>query len=105
MRFIRDDARISGPVNMSAPGVVENRGLMRALRRVVGMPIGLPSWRFMLEPAMWVLRAEPDLVLNSRWIAPGVLEDAGYAFAFPELESALRDVREKDSRTAPSSSG
>lgn len=105
VRFIRDDARVSGPVNMSAPGVVDNRGLMRALRRVVGMPIGLPSWRFMLEPAMWVLRAEPDLVLNSRWIAPGVLEDAGYAFAFPELEPALRDVREKDSRTAPSSSG
>lgn len=93
VRLIRDDDRIAGPVNMSAPGVVDNRGLMAALRRVVGMPIGIPSWRFMLEPAMWVLRAEPDLVLNSRWIAPGVLEDAGYSFAHPELEPALRDVR------------
>lgn len=93
VRLIRDDDRISGPVNLSAPGVVDNRGLMAALRRVVGMPIGIPSWRFMLEPAMWVLRAEPELVLNSRWIAPGVLDDAGFTFAFPELEPALRDVR------------
>lgn len=93
VRTIRDDERITGPVNLSAPGVVDNRGLMAALRRVVGMPIGIPSWRFMLEPAMWVLRAEPDLVLNSRWIAPGVLERAGYAFAHPQLEPALRDIR------------
>lgn len=93
MRLVRDDDGISGPVNLSAPGVIDNRGLMAALRRVVGMPIGLPSWRFMLEPAMWVIRAEPDLVLNSRWIAPGVLDDAGYAWVQPDLEPALRDVR------------
>lgn len=105
VRLIRDDPSLSGPVNMSAPGAVENRELMASLRRVVGMPIGIPAWRFMLEPAMWVLRAEPDLVLNSRWVAPGVLEDAGYAFAFPELEPALRDVRAKDARSASSSSG
>lgn len=93
MRLVRDDDGISGPVNLSAPGVIDNHGLMAALRRVVGMPIGLPSWRFMLEPAMWVIRAEPDLVLNSRWIAPGVLDDAGYAWVQPDLEPALRDVR------------
>lgn len=93
MRLVRDDDGIAGPVNLSAPGVIDNRGLMAALRRVVGMPIGLPAWRFMLEPAMWVIRAEPDLVLNSRWIAPGVLDDAGYTWAHPDLEPALRDVR------------
>lgn len=92
VRFIRDDASIQGPVNLSAPTQTDNRGLMATLRRVVGMPIGLPSWRFMLEPAMWVLRKEPELVLKSRWVAPRVLTDAGYDFTYREIEPALRDV-------------
>lgn len=92
VQFLRDHPDISGPVNLSAPEQVDNRNLMAALRRTVGMPIGLPAWRFMLEPAMWVLRTEPELVLKSRWVAPQVLTDAGFTFAHPELEPALRDV-------------
>jgi NAD dependent epimerase/dehydratase family enzyme len=92
VRFVRDDPRISGPVNLAAPGTSDNRGLMAALRRVVGAPIGLPAGRFMLEPAMWVLRTEPELVLKSRWAAPETLTGAGYEFTYPELEPALRDV-------------
>ena len=98
VRFVRDDPSIEGPVNFSAPTQTDNRGLMATLRRVVGMPVGLPSWRFMLEPAMWVLRKEPELVLKSRWVAPQVLADAGYAFEYPELEPALRDVWEQSRR-------
>lgn len=92
VRFIRDHPEIDGPVNMAAPGAVHNRELMAALRSTVGMPFGLPAWRFMLEPAMWVLRTEPELVLKSRWVAPGVLTDAGYRFAHPELDEALRAI-------------
>ncbi|MDY0910972.1 epimerase [Microbacterium sp. CFBP9034] len=92
MRFIRDDPAISGPVNLATPEATDNRTLMATLRRVVRAPIGLPAWRFMLEPAMWALRTEPELVLKSRWVAPGILDDAGYRFAHAELEPALRDV-------------
>ena len=92
VRFIRDSPGIVGPVNLAAPGASDNRTLMATLRRAVGAPIGLPAGRFMLEPAMWALRTEPELVLKSRWAAPGVLTAAGYTFAFPELEGAVRDV-------------
>ncbi|WEK60413.1 MAG: DUF1731 domain-containing protein [Candidatus Microbacterium colombiense] len=92
VRHIRDDPSIDGPVNISAPTQSDNRGLMATLRRVVGMPFGLPAWRFMLEPAMWVLRKEPELVLKSRWVAPQVLTDSGYEFRYPELEPALQDA-------------
>ncbi|MCK3769806.1 DUF1731 domain-containing protein [Microbacterium aerolatum] len=96
VRFIRDTPSIRGAVNMSAPTQTDNRTLMATLRRLVRMPLGLPAWRFMLEPAMWVLRTEPELVLKSRWVAPQVLLDAGYRFRFRELEPALRDIRRKD---------
>lgn len=92
VRFIQAHPEISGPVNLSAPQQVDNRGLMAALRKTVGAPFGLPAWRFMLEPAMWVLRTEPELVLKSRWVEPGVLKDAGFEFQHPELSEALRDL-------------
>jgi NAD dependent epimerase/dehydratase family enzyme len=94
MRFIRDTPSLEGPVNVTAPHPVDNRALMRALRDVVGVPVGLPAPRFVLEPAMWALRTEPELVLKSRWVLPEKLTEAGFRFTCPELEPALRAVAE-----------
>ena len=92
VRFVRDRPDISGPVNLSAPDVIDNATLMATLRNAVGARIGLPAWRFMLEPAMWALRTEPELVLKSRWAPPGVLQETGYRFVHPVAASALADV-------------
>ncbi len=92
VRFLRDHDTLSGPVNLSAPGVSDNRTLMRELRRVARMPWGLPAWRWMLDPAMAVLRNEPELVLKSRWALPRRLTEAGFTFRFAELGGALDDV-------------
>ena len=92
VQFVRDQPEIAGVANLSAPNPSDNRALMAALRRTVHAPVGLPAWRFMLEPAMWALRTEPELVLKSRWVVPETLTNAGYRFAHPELEPALRDV-------------
>ncbi len=62
------------------------------LRRIVGAPFGLPAYRWMLEPAMWALRTESELVLKSRWVQPERLTAAGFAFAHTDLEEALRTV-------------
>ena len=83
---------ISGPVNLASPHPSTNAGLMSAMRRAVGRRAGLPAFRWMLEPAMFVLRTEPELVLKSRWVLPGVLQDAGYTFTWPDLEPALRSI-------------
>lgn len=93
VRFVRD-GDLEGAVNIVAPEPSDNRTLMAILRRVVGAPIGLPAARFMLEPAMWMLRTEPELVMKSRWVHPEALLRAGYAFRHTDLEPALRDVLE-----------
>lgn len=92
VRFLSDRDDISGPVNLAAPEVVDNRTLMRELRRVARMPLGLPAYRWMLDPAMWVLRTEPELVLKSRWVTPRVLDAAGFTFRHPHLGPALDAV-------------
>lgn len=83
---------LAGPVNLAAPHPVDNRAVMRSLRRAVGAPFGLPAPRWVLEPAMWVLRTEPELVLKSRWVLPGVLQDAEFSFRYPEFDQAVRAV-------------
>lgn len=92
MRFLIDHDEIDGPVNLAAPTAVDNRALMATLRETVGARIGVPAWRFMLEPAMWALRTEPELILKSRWVQPQVLTDAGYRFRYRELPDALRNA-------------
>lgn len=92
LRFLRDRDDIDGPVNIASPHPTDNRTLMRTLRRAVGMPVGLPAWRWMLEPAMWALRTEPELVLKSRWVAPAILTGAGFRFEHRQLEGAIRSI-------------
>lgn len=90
MHFLVEHAQLDGIVNVVAPTASDNRELMRTLRGIVGMPVGLPAYRWMLELAMWALRTEPELVVKSRWVAPERLTAAGFTFAHTELEEALR---------------
>ncbi len=90
VRHCIDDDGLDGLVNLAAPEASDNRTLMATLRRIVGAPIGLPAHRWMLEPAMWALRTEPELILKSRWVQPGRLLAGGYAFRHTSLEEALR---------------
>ncbi|WP_072314344.1 epimerase [Agrococcus sp. Marseille-P2731] len=92
VRHIEATPELAGPVNLAAPEAVTNRQLMALLRRTVGMPIGIPAPRFVLEPAMWALRTESELVLKSRWVSPGRLLSTGFAFQHPRLDWALRAI-------------
>ncbi|MGN6221832.1 MAG: epimerase [Microbacterium sp.] len=98
IRFIRDDDRLEGPVNLASPHPSDNRTLMRTLRRTVGAPIGVPAPRIALEAGMWAMRSEAELLVKSRWVIPETLRDAGFTFAHPDLEAALKDVHERAGR-------
>ena len=91
IRFLRTSV-LDGAVNAAAPFPADNRTLMADIRRIVGAPIGMPTTRWMLEVGSAVIRTETELVLKSRWVVPERLLAAGYEFAFPELEPALRDI-------------
>jgi uncharacterized protein (TIGR01777 family) len=92
IRFLESDSSIDGPVNLSAPQPVENRELMSILRRVFGMPIGVPLYGWMLEIGAVLIRTETELLLKSRWVLPTRLQSAGFRFEHPELEGAVRHI-------------
>lgn len=92
IRFVRDHPEISGIVNAASPHPTDNRTMMRALRDVLHVPIGIPAPRWMLELGSAVIRTETELVLKSRWVIPQRLVDAGYRFEYPDLEPALAEI-------------
>lgn len=89
--FIEDHPSLEGPVNAASPNPVDNRTFMAAVRRVLGVRFGPPTPRWMLEIGAIGISTETELILKSRWVLPGKLADAGFEFAYPDLEPALRE--------------
>jgi len=90
------DASMRGPYLTTAPEPVSQADFMRALRRAVGMPIGLPSAEWMVRfGARWLLRTDPELALYGRYCVPQRLLDEGFEFAFADLRAALASIYEK----------
>lgn len=92
IRFLIDHRELDGVVNVSSPNPSDSAGFMRALRRVLTVPFGIPTPRFVLELGSIAIRTETELVLKSRWVVPKRLLAAGYAFEYPDLEPALREI-------------
>lgn len=90
--FVESHPEIEGPVNASAPHPVDNRTLMATVRALLGVRFGPPTPRWALEIGAIGIRTETELVLKSRWVLPERLTSAGFEFAYPDLEPALREA-------------
>ena len=81
---------LSGPVNATAPNPVTNTEFTKVLGRVLGRPTVFPlpaaAARLMLG------EAADELLLGSARILPKRLQESGYRFSHPDLESALRGM-------------
>lgn len=93
VEWIIEHPEISGPVNVAAPNPVTNAEMMRIFRETVRMPFGLPATRWMLEFGAFFLRTETELILKSRRVVPGRLAAGGFAFQFPFMQGAVRDLQ------------
>lgn len=87
--FLQQHPELTGPVNVSAPNPVDSVGFMRELRAALGVPIGIPLTRPLLELGSMAIRTETELVLKSRWVLPERLLAAGYEFRYATLRPAL----------------
>jgi uncharacterized protein (TIGR01777 family) len=86
VRAALDDGALRGPVNAVAPGCVRNAEFTRALAGVVHRPALVPVPAFAVRAALGELSGE---LLGSKRVAPRAAQQHGYAFAHPELASAL----------------
>lgn len=87
IRFLLD-GEVGGPVNLTAPEPVTNLEYTRTLGAVLGRPTLFPTP--MLGPRLVLGNEATQTIVESQRVVPRVLEDAGYQFAYPTLEPALR---------------
>lgn len=79
-----------GPVNGTAPDSVTNREFTKTLGRVLGRPTLFPLPAFVARLMLGEMADE--LLLASTRVLPKRLQESGYEFQSPHLESALRHV-------------
>lgn len=92
IEFIIGDPFLDGAVNVTAPDFPSNREWMRVFREAVGMPLGLPARRWMLEIGARLLRTETELITKSRWAEPLRLHDAGFRWRWARAADAVADL-------------
>lgn len=80
---------LEGPINLVAPNPLPNEEMMRTLRQIYHVPIGLPATDWMLEVGAFFLRTETELLIKSRRVTPGRLLHSGFQFQFPTVRGAF----------------
>lgn len=84
---------LAGPVNAVAPAPSTQADFSRALGAALGRPSWLPVPRFAIRLGLGQMGEE--LLLASTRVLPRRLLDAGFQFAYTELDQALRAVTGK----------
>ncbi|MCR3754490.1 TIGR01777 family oxidoreductase [Lentzea californiensis] len=86
---------IAGAVNLAAPNPVPQREFMRELRGAWRVPVGLPATNWMAEIGAFAIRSDTELLLKSRRVVPGRLQQAGFEFHFPNWQEAAQNLAER----------
>ena len=89
IRLALDDARVTGPLNVTAPEPVRNRDFARSVGRVLHRPSALPSPERALRLGLGEMA---DAILASQRVVPRKALDLGYRVRVPTIEGALRDL-------------
>ena len=93
------NSTMQGAYVASSPHPVSQVMFMRELRRAVGMPIGLPTFSWMVRiAAPMILRSDPELALYGRYVVSTRLVEEGFEFRFPRLHDALRELFDRNGR-------
>ncbi len=82
----------SGVYNAVASHAVTNSVLMGALRKSVGVPVGLPAPALAVRLAAPILGVDPSLALEGQRCAPLRATEQGFEFHFSDLPDALADL-------------
>ncbi|MBL8750680.1 MAG: TIGR01777 family oxidoreductase [Planctomycetes bacterium] len=90
MRFVLERDDLAGPVLAVAPEPVTNRAFTAALAHALHRPAFLPVPAFALRLAFGEMA--DALLLASQRVRPRRLLDAGFRFAEPDLDAALRSM-------------
>jgi uncharacterized protein len=85
---------LDGPVNITAPEPVTNAELMRTIARVMRRPLLFPLPGWFLKMIYGQMASE--ILLSGCRVSSQKLQDSGFIFRHPTLETALRSLLGKE---------
>jgi uncharacterized protein (TIGR01777 family) len=89
MVWALENEEVRGAVNGTAPGAVTNAQFTNVLGGALRRPTLFPVPEFALK---LVFGEMARVLLESQRVKPEVAEDKGFAYKYPDLEPALRDL-------------
>ncbi len=99
--FFQSHQELKGVFNCSSPNPIDNKTLMKTLRQVMNVQIGLPSPEWLLKFGAVIIKTEPELILKSRWVVPKKLIQDGYNFIYPTIDVAIKNILNKGEKCQP----
>ena len=90
IRLAIENEMVRGAVNLVASQAVQNAEFTKALARALHRPALFPAPAFALRLALGEMA--DALLLSSQRVTPQKLQQLGYSFLHPELQSALTSV-------------
>ena len=81
-----------GVVNVVSPKPIQNKEFMYELRKVLKIPIGIPTPKLLLKIGAKIIGTEPELVLKSRNVIPKRLQEIGFEFKFDTLYKTFKNL-------------
>jgi hypothetical protein len=83
---------LAGPVNLTAPAPIDNKGFVKAVGKALRRPVWLPIPRFV--PRLLLGRDLADtLLFDSQAVYPQRLASDGFGFTYPGVAEALQAAR------------
>lgn len=83
---------VTGILNVASPNPEPNKKFMKTLRQVMNRRFGLPATRWMLEIGAWFIGTETELIVKSRQVVPGRLQELGFRLKYPDLKVAFEEI-------------
>jgi len=92
LQFIIENNTLKGIINCTSPQPLNNKDFMFSLRKTAHAHVGIPAPKIAIYLGAKLIGTEPELILNSSYVIPKRLLDAGFKFNYPSIEKALVDL-------------
>lgn len=93
--FLMERGDLSGAFNLAAPRPLPNGDFIAGLHTALGRKLSVPVPTWVLEIGTFLLRTETELILKSRRVVPGRLQQAGFAFRYPDWPDAAAELTKR----------
>ena len=89
IRFLLENSAAEGAFNLAAPNPVTNEAFSLKLSEIMGRPAYMPAPAPLVRAALGEMAT---MLVDGQRAVPARLEQMGFTFEFPTIESALKDL-------------